>query len=357
MCGIAGWMIEPGHTRDERQLIAMADSISHRGPDDRGVFLDPAGVAFVHNRLSIIDLTAAGHQPMASDDGSVVLSFNGEIYNFRDLRRELEGMGHQFKSRSDSEVLLHCYLQWGRQCADRLRGMFAFAIWSAPDHELFLARDPMGIKPLYYTALPGGHGFVFASEIKAFLALPDFGPKINPSALSQFLEFGYSFDGDETSLAGVYKLPPGHWMSVRNGRPEKPKPYFFPASAREEESATAAGSEESLYQVLSEVVEQHLIADVPVGLLLSGGIDSSLVAAIAARHTRITTITMAFSESAVDEREYARVVSRHIKSDHHEITIDPHEVSDGLSSVAWIFDDLFADWGTVSTRLMYLKCR
>jgi asparagine synthase (glutamine-hydrolysing) len=236
--------------------------------------------------------------------------------------------------------------------------MFAFAIWSARDSKLLLARDPLGMKPLYYAALPGDQGFVFASEIKAFLALPDFKVKINRNALNQFLEFGYTFDDHATSLEGVYKLPPGHSMEVIEGRPQVPTAYFAPR-VRSEAGGTPAlpDLETELYNTLSEVVAQHLIADVPVGLLLSGGIDSSIVAAIAARHAPITTISMGFAESAIDERPHARLVADHVGSDHREITIHPHEISENIEEIAWYFDDLFADWGTISTRLMYKKCR
>ena len=354
--------------------MAMADRIEHRGPDDRGYYYDrERGIAFAHNRLSIIDLSAAAHQPMISDDGQFVLTYNGELYNFLELRQELEGLGHRFHSRSDSEVVLHSFIEWGPACLDRFNGMFAFAIWSARDRTLFLARDPLGMKPLYYASLPGDQGFVFASEIKAFLALPDFSVRINRDALQQFLEFGYTFDDHETVLEGVYKLPPGHSMEVIEGRAQTPVacPWerrrlagFRDASESRDvagERLALAGAlpglEAQLYKTLSEVVAQHLIADVPVGLLLSGGLDSSITAALAARHTRITTISMGFAESEIDERAYARAVADHIGSDHREITIHPHEISEDLEEIAWYFDDLFADWGTVSTRLMYKKCR
>jgi asparagine synthase (glutamine-hydrolysing) len=358
MCGIAGWFLKQGVTRHDAQLVAMADAIEHRGPDDRGYFHDrERGVAFAHNRLSIIDLSPAGHQPMASEDGRFVLSYNGELYNFLDLRTELEKLGHQFHSRTDSEVVLHSFSQWGPACLDRFNGMFAFAIWSAADGMLFLARDPLGMKPLYYAALPGDQGFVFASEIKAFLALPDFKVRINRDALEQFLEFGYTFDDHATSLEGVFKLPPGHSMEVVEGSAFQPRPFFTPPAPAANDVRDIRDREQELYETLSEVVAQHLIADVPVGLLLSGGLDSSIVAALAARHTRISTISMGFAESKIDERPHARSVANHIGSDHREVTIHPHEISDGLEEIAWYFDDLFADWGTVSTRLMYKKCR
>jgi asparagine synthase (glutamine-hydrolysing) len=293
---------------------------------------------------------------MASEDGAFVLSYNGELYNFRELRAELEALGRRFTSQSDSEVLLNSFVEWGPACLDRLNGMFAFGLWSARERKLLLARDPLGMKPLYYSSLPGNQGFVFASEIKAFLALPDFKVRINRDALQQFLEFGYTFDEHDTVLEGVHKLPPGHSIEVVDGIALEPKPYFRPPSCFED-YGRPANREANLYDTLSEVVAQHLIADVPVGLLLSGGLDSSVIAALAARHTRIATITMAFADSRIDERPQARLVASHIGTDHTEVNIHPQEISDGLEDVAWYFDDLFADWGTVSTRLMYKKCR
>lgn len=358
MCGISGWFLEHGGSRDDAHLFAMADAIEHRGPDDRGYFYDrERGVAFAHNRLSIIDLSAAGHQPMTSEDGRFALSYNGELYNFQQLKAELEALGHTFRSRSDTEVVLRSFIQWGPASVERFCGMFAFVIWSNDSGKLFLARDPLGMKPLYYTALAGDQGFVFASEIKAFLALPDFKVRINRDALEQFLEFGYTFDDHATALEGVFKLPPGHSMEVVNGSPLAPKPFFVPPAPEVNGRRDERETETELYNTLSEVVAQHLIADVPVGLLLSGGLDSSVTAALAARHTRITTISMGFAESEIDERPSARIVASHIGSDHREISIHPHEISDGLEEIAWYFDDLFADWGTVSTRLMYQKCR
>jgi asparagine synthase (glutamine-hydrolysing) len=361
MCGISGWILKRGAGRDDDDLVAMADAIAHRGPDDRGYFFDRgAGVALAHNRLSIIDLSAAGHQPMTCEDAqgaTVALVYNGELYNFRELRGELEKLGHRFSSRSDSEVVLRSFIEWGTGCFDRFCGMFALAVWSASTGRLILARDPMGMKPLYYTRLPGGQGFAFASEIKAFLALPDFKVSVSRPALRQFLEFGYTFDDQATSLEGVYKLPPGHLLEVAEGSYGPPTAYFTPPAP---ESAAARGlgeREQELYSTLSKVVAEHLIADVPVGLLLSGGLDSSVVAALASRHAPVTTISMAFAESAVDERPYARMVSDRIGSDHREVLIHPREVSEGLEEVTWFFDDLFADWGTVSTRLLYRKCR
>ncbi len=358
MCGISGWFLKQGIARDDTHLMAMADAITHRGPDDRGYFYDrERGVAFAHNRLSIIDLSSAGHQPMASEDGRFILSYNGELYNFQQLRRELEALGHTFYSRTDTEVILRSFIQWGEASVERFCGMFAFAIWDATDGRLFLARDPLGMKPLYYTALPGDQGFVFASEIKAFLALPDFEVRMGRDALQQFLEFGYTFDDHATLLEGVFKLPPGHSLEVVKGAPLSPRSFFNPPTPESSGRKDEREQQTELFNTLSEVVAEHLVADVPVGLLLSGGLDSSVTAALAARHARITTISMGFAESQIDERSFARVVANHIRSDHREITIHPEEISNDIEDVVWYFDDLFADWGTVSTRLMYKKCQ
>ena len=335
----------------------MVGAIAHRGPDDQGTYIDDsAGVALAHRRLSIIDLTPGGHQPMIADDNSVVLVFNGELYNYLALKQELEALGRQFRSRSDTEVVLNALAQWGPAALGRFNGMFALVALFPGEGKLLLARDPMGMKPLYYTTLAGG-GIVFASEVKAFLALRGFKPEINPRSLQQYLEFGYVFDEQDTSLAGVSKLAPGHAMEVIAGRAGPPYAFFSAPVSREKDGRSPDEMVDELHAALSEVVRQHLVADVPVGLLLSGGLDSSIIAALAARDTRVATISMGFAESAIDERSFARTVAGHIGSDHHEVLIDHREMAEELAEVVWYFDDLFADWGTVSTRVLYRKCR
>jgi asparagine synthase (glutamine-hydrolysing) len=342
----------------------MADTIRHRGPDDRGSFADAAHrLALEHLRLSIIDLSLAGRQPMLNEDGNVVLIFNGEIYNFQTLREQLLRSGHRFVSRTDSEVIVHGYEEWGEAVVDKLCGMFAFALWDTRHHRLWLARDPMGMKPLYYWLNPSG-GFYFSSEIKAFLALPEFQPAANPRTLRQFLELNFITDERETSLSGVAKLPAGHTLTVRPedaaaARAPTPHRYFTPPPVEPFRGTEAEldARADRLYEVLDGVVREHLIADVPVGLLLSGGLDSSLIAALAARHTRLRTICMGFAHSGVDERPFARAVSRHIESEHEEVLIRPEEISDELERSVWFVDDLFGDWGVITTRLLYRKCR
>jgi asparagine synthase (glutamine-hydrolysing) len=291
-----------------------------------------------------------------TDDGSgVVLAYNGELYNFRVLREELLALGHVFRSGGDTEVVLRSYLEWGTDCFARLAGMFALALWDSRSRTLHLARDAMGMKPLYY--LPGPQGLAFASELKAFRALPSFTPQSDTQAMQQYLEFGYVFDQTRTMLRGVCKLPPGHRMEVREGRIVADVAWFQPPAPQ---ASDQRGEEERLAEfapLMARVVEEHLIADVPLGLLLSGGLDSSVVAALAARKGPLQTISMAFGGSAIDERPNARQVSSFIGSDHTEVVIQPEDVKAEIVRGAWVFDDLFADWGTVTTRLLYRQCR
>jgi len=356
MCGIAGWQLAHGRSRDLSELADMSSAIAHRGPDDQGTYVDAsAGVALAHRRLSIIDLTAGGHQPMADADGKVVVAFNGELYNFVALRRELAALGHTFRSRSDTEVVVSALAHWGPAALGRFNGMFALAAWFPSEARLLLARDPMGMKPLYYAALGGG--VVFASEIKAFLVLKGFRPEINRNSLQQFLEFGYVFHEHDTALSGISKLPPGNAIEISAGRAGQPHAFFTPPPSLPPGERSVAHVVERLHETLSDVVREHLVADVSVGLLLSGGLDSSIIAALAAKDARVTTVTMGFAESKIDERAFARDVAGHIGSDHHEVLIYPRKLVEDLEETVWHFDDLFADWGTVSTRVLYRKCR
>ncbi len=357
MCSINGWQITRPGDLASGYVDRMREAMIHRGPDDHGAFLDEQrGIALAHNRLSIIDLSQHGHQPMVNPANGDVLVFNGEIYNFRELRKQLEEKGHIFHSESDTEVLLLAFQQWGIDCVNRIKGMFAFAIWSPRQNSLFLARDPMGIKPLYYWKMNGDKGVVFASEVKAFLAIPGFARNINRHSLDQFLEFGYSI-GQDTIFQNVCRLLPGTWMRIEDGRVVESTVYFEPAVSLKNGQFETAELIEKTYHTLDQVVSEHLVADVPVGILLSGGLDSSLIAALAAKHVPIQTFTMGFADSQVDERHFGRTVSDFIGSIHHEIEITPQEIIEGLEQNVWFFDDLFADWGMISTRLLYQKCR
>lgn len=355
MCGIAGWLCAVGAEPATEVLDRMANAIRHRGPDDEGFFRDPtAGLSLAHRRLSIIDLSDASHQPMVDKARNVTLAYNGELYNFRELRQELQGRGHVFDSAGDTEVVLRSFIEWGTAAFDRFNGMFALALWDGVSQTLHLARDAMGIKPLYY--LPRPDGLFFASEVKAFRDLPDYNAKLDTRSLGQYLEFGYVFDGQNTILQGVKKLAPGHRLEVRAGRVVADVAYFVPpapASAGRDEAARI----DELAAILGRVVDEHLVADVPVGLLLSGGLDSSVVAALAAKRGPLLTISMGFGDSEVDERAHARMVADHIGSRHVDVLISPQEIRGEIMAGAWVFDDLFADWGTVSTRLLYRRCR
>lgn len=362
MCGIAGWFGGRGLASGE--LEAMGRSLSHRGPDDAGCWEDySAGIGFGHRRLSIIDLSAAGHQPITNEDGSVVLTFNGEIYNFKPLRAELEARGHRFRFSTDSEVLVHGWEEWGEGLLGRIRGMYAFGIWDRRTQRLVLARDPMGIKPLFYWWHPDG-ALVFASEMKAFLAIRAFERRPDRRALAQFLEFGFVPEEERATLEGVRRLPAGHALSLERsdvGEGTRPPSRRFyvppttePSDGRAQELAERA---DRLHRVLSGVVEEHLVADVPVGLLLSGGLDSGVVAALARKKGRLRTISMGFADSAVDERAFARRVADFLGTDHQEVLIRPEEVFEGLEDSSYYVDDLFGDWGVISTMVLYRKCR
>jgi asparagine synthase (glutamine-hydrolysing) len=356
MCGIAGWLFSPGTEPGFEALGRVSAAIEHRGPDDAGEYRDASsGVALAHRRLSIIDLSEASHQPMLDKEHRVALAYNGELYNFRELRRELQGRGHAFRSAGDTEVVLRSYVEWGSGAFERFKGMFAVALWDAKSGVLHLVRDPMGIKPLYYWR-PTRGGVVFASEVKAFLALPEFQSEVNRTALRQFLEFGYTFDETGTILDGVCKLAPGHRIEVRGGQMSAQIRYYTP-DLRPYPVEKSDDIEDRLYGTLSEVVKQHLVADVPVGMLLSGGLDSSLVASLAARQGDLHTFSFGFAGSQVDERSHARRVADFIGSRHEETLIQPAEIVEGLEENARYFDDLFADWGMITTRLLYKKCR
>ena len=356
MCGISGWRFAPGAGPGDAVLDRMSESIRHRGPDDQGVYRDTAaGVALAFRRLSIIDLSAASHQPMIDAESGVTLVYNGELYNFRTLRQELRSLGHSFASQGDAEVVLRSYLQWGTECFRRFAGMFALALWDSRSAILHLARDPMGMKPLYYVAERGG--LVFASEIKAFRALDNFQFVPSQLGLQQYLEFGYVFDERLTFIEGICKLPPGCRMEVEPSGEFGIHRYFSPSAPNPCDLRSEDERVDELRNVLEQVTAEHLIADVPLGLLLSGGLDSSIIAALAARQSPLLTISMGFSDSVVDERPQARQVADFIGSRHLEVLITPQQVMAEVESGAWVFDDLFADWGTITTRLMYRRCR
>ncbi len=349
MCGIAGFVDAGGRLGAEERasLVArMCEVIAHRGPDEQGTQV-VGEAALGMRRLSIIDL-AGGHQPMSGCDARTTLVFNGEIYNFRDLQRELESRGHRFKTHSDTEAIVHAYEEWGARCVERLRGMFAFAVWDDSKRELFVARDRAGKKPLYYSHTPSG-ALVFGSELKSLLLHPEVRRETNLEALDAYLTFGYVPD-PLSIFRGVHKLPPGHTLAFDGARARVEQYWDFPfepdAKPRSEEEYV-----EELRELLDEAVRIRLVADVPLGAFLSGGVDSSAVVGLMARHTDrpVKTFSIGFREDSFDELKYARVAARHFATDHHEFIVTP-DICRVVDDLVWHFDEPFADSSAIPTH-------
>jgi asparagine synthase (glutamine-hydrolysing) len=339
MCGIAGIVDSTGRPVAAAELEAMALTIRHRGPDDFGVFAaDGAGLA--STRLAILDLSAAGHQPMAGRDGEVLV-YNGELYNFRELARELEALGHSFRSRGDTEVVLRAYEEWGARCVDRFNGMFAFAVWSPRRQELFLARDRFGIKPLYYAEHDGR--FLFASEIKALLeaGLPC---RVSPQALVEYFTFQNTFS-DLTLFAGVRTLPAGHTLTLTDGEARVEQYWDLVFEPEDREPAAWA---QDVREAFEAAVTRQLVSDVPVGSYLSGGMDSASIAAVASRSIpRLMTFTGGFDVSSVsglelvfDERADAERIASTFRTEHYEMVIHAGDMAWVLPELVWHLEDL-----------------
>lgn len=337
MCGICGkFSFEDGAQVDRGLIESMLATIRHRGPDDQGIQLLP-GVGLGHARLSIIDL-AGGHQPLCNEDGSVWIAFNGEIYNYRELREFLLSKGHRFKTDSDTEVIVHLYEEFGPASVEKLRGMFAFAIWDQNTKVLLLARDRVGIKPLYYSITV--NAIVFASEIKAILADPAINRTIDANIIDRFLTFLY-VPGQDTLLQGIRKLEPGHYLLVRDQKVEIHQ-YWDLSFARSRPIRNIQDSEQELLSLLAESVRVHMIADVPVGVLLSGGIDSTAVLSYARQATteEISSYTVGFGGTSVaDERPYAKLAADTFGSRHHEMTIAAKDFSEFLPRYVWHMEE------------------
>jgi asparagine synthase (glutamine-hydrolysing) len=351
MCGICGIAAGGAGGPDPDVLAAMSATLVHRGPDDDGqVIAGPVGLAA--RRLSIIDL-AGGHQPIANEDGRVHVVQNGEIYNHAELRAELESAGHQFRTRCDTEVIVHLYEEHGDGFAERLRGMFAIALWDGRAGRLVLARDRFGIKPLFYRDDADG-GLAFASELKAVMALPDFDRGLDLRAVESLLAFN-SIPGPLTIFEGVHKLQPGHLLSWEPGRGTKVRQYAHvkPASAAELRGDSAAALAEELRERLRDSVRAHLVSDVPVGVLLSGGVDSATLTALAAEESgeRVRTFSIGFRERSFDELERARLVAARYDTDHHELVVEP-DVGEVLTQLAEVFDEPLADSSALPTYLV-----
>ena len=349
MCGIAGFVESSSAAsplgRDAANSLVhrMCDVIRHRGPDDEGVWVDD-GVALGMRRLSIIDLST-GHQPIHNEDRSVWIVFNGEIYNFQELRRELEAAGHRFYTATDTEVIVHAYEQWGQGAIGRLRGMFGLAIWDTTTRTLLVARDRIGIKPMHYAAVNGR--FYFGSEINSRLEAPDLPRDLDAGALDHYLSFLYT-PRDGSIFKSIRKLPPGHLLTWTDGRIAIEQYWEMPATE------TFAGSEEEavrrLRAVLTDAVRSHMISDVPLGAFLSGGVDSSLVVGLMSEisSTRVKTFSIGFDEPAFDELEHARRVADHFGTEHHEFVVKPDGVGI-LDRLVSHFDEPFADSSAIPT--------
>ena len=352
MCGIAGFVSRDEH-HDPHEARAVLDSmcrvIAHRGPDDQGMMVDDR-VALGMRRLSIIDL-AGGRQPISGCDGAVTIVFNGEIYNYRDLQSELESRGHQFNTQADTETIVHAYEEYGARCVDHLRGMFAFAIWDAHARELFIARDRVGKKPLYYTITPGGT-LIFGSELKSLREHPEFRGEINIEGLDAYLTFGYVPD-PLTIFRDVHKLPPGHHLTLKDGSVCVEQYWDFPYQPRSQPFRSEEECLEELRALLDEAVRTRLIADVPLGAFLSGGVDSSAVVGLMARHTSqpVKTFSIGFREDSYDELKYARVAAKHFQTDHHEFIVTP-DVCALVDELVWHFDEPFADSSAIPTYMV-----
>ena len=355
MCGICGIATRLTAPPTESAIRAMCSSLVHRGPDDEGIILRD-GVGFGVRRLSIIDLQG-GHQPIANEDETIWIVFNGEIYNYPDLRDELTRQGHRHRTHTDTEVVVHAYEQWGDSCVERLNGMFAFAIWDGRRRRLLLARDRVGIKPLYYRL--EGQRLVFGSELKAILRAPDVPREIDISALRDYLALEY-VPSPKTILRGIHKLPPGSVLSWHQEHGGHAITQYWDvdlqASERNGSPRSLDDDAEALHSVLREVVRKELISDVPVGVFLSGGIDSSTVAAMMAELSpgNVNSFSIGFADASFDESRHARRVAQHLGTNHRELTLEPEAVLDLIPTVTAALDEPLADASIIPT---YLLCR
>lgn len=347
MCGIAGiFHIGTAKPVDPARVRAMTEAIAHRGPDGSGVWTAP-GVGLGHRRLSIIDI-AGSPQPMGYADERFQIVFNGEIYNFKALRAELEVKGHVFRTDGDTEVILAAYAQWGTDCLPRLHGMFAFALYDQAQRTLFLARDRLGVKPLFYTALSDG-SVAFASELKALLVHPLLRRVPNERAVEDYLAFGYVPD-DRSIVQGVRKLAAGHHLTLRSddGLPEPCR--WWDVDFTQRSKASVGELEEELLAIMREAVTSRMVADVPLGAFLSGGVDSSSVVALMAESSRraVTTCSIGFDEAGLDESSYAKAIAERFATDHHARTVGVGQF-DQIDRLAAIYDEPFADASALPT--------
>lgn len=348
MCGITGiFDLRERRPIDRALLEAMNQTQFHRGPDEGGVHLEP-GLGLAHRRLSIIDLSS-GQQPLFNEDESVVVTYNGEIYNFIALTRELEQAGHRFRTHCDTEVIVHAWEEWGEACVERFRGMFAFGLWDRNRQILFLARDRLGIKPLYYSLLPDGQ-LLFASELKALMAHPELPRALDSQAIEDYFAYGYVPE-PRSIFRAVHKLPPGQVLSLQQGQRELPPPRaywdvpFDPLPPLDEASAMR-----ELIERLREAVQVRQVAEVPLGAFLSGGVDSSAVVAMMAGLTRepVRTCSIGFADPAYDESRYAQQVAQRYATNHYQEQVDSDDFA-LLDRLGELYDEPFADSSALPT--------
>jgi asparagine synthase (glutamine-hydrolysing) len=341
MCGIAGYVRLAGGTGDPvPPLEGMADLLRHRGPDDHGVYRSPRGeVGFAHRRLSIIDLSSAGHQPMCTEDGALCVVYNGEIYNYAELDQLLESRGHRFRSRSDTETILHAYREWGPACVEHFNGMFSFALWDDRQKLLFCARDRFGEKPFYYNA--DGNRLAFASEIKALFLDPSVPRAVNRRVLHRYLVDGLLDADSETFFTGIRSLPPAHSLTVREGRLSLTRYWGLPGEAARERSTPGEALAEELVDLLRDSVRLRLRSDVPVGTCLSGGLDSSSIIWLMSRLQEgpISAFSVIYEEPGFDEGPYVRAMHGAIPLDAHEVRPDGSDLPETLERIIWHNDE------------------
>ncbi len=362
MCRIAGFLDfnYNGSYDIDRVLESMRDTMTYGGPDDAGSFTDKsAGLALGHRRLSILDLSSLGHQPMATDDGQLLITYNGEVYNYKDIRRELETNGYRFKSDTDTEVLLKAYECWGIKAVHKFRGMWAFAIWDKKNRKLILCRDRAGVKPLYWYFKDGL--FIFSSELKAFHQHPKFHKEIDPKALSLYLQYGYIV-APYCIFKHAYKLEPGRCLELdRNGQIEikrywNLRDYYLNGESEKEKWLKRSDNEVmgELEKILTESFQLRMVADVPVGVFLSGGIDSSLVTALLQKNNSqpLKTFTIGFSEKGYNEAVWAKKVAAHLGTDHTELYCTPKETFGIVSKLPELYDEPFGDSSAIPTYLL-----
>ena len=349
MCGIGGIVRFGGERPDAAAIARMTVALRHRGPDDVGTLID-GSVGMAHTRLSVIDLSAAARQPMQLDSPKLSIVYNGEIYNHRELRRELEAHGRRFRTSSDTEVILHAYAVWGASCVEHLRGMFAFGLWDDAGERVLLARDRLGIKPLYY--LSDGNDLLFGSEVKTILAYRGRAPELDPASLGAYFTFGF-IPLSRTPFRGLAKLPAGHVLEGRRGTITTRRYWdldFVPDEANRVEAP------EEVLAAVDDAVRSHLVADVPIGAFLSGGLDSSAVVRLMrdAVDAPIKTFSVGFADRSYDERPYARAVAGALGTEHHEVVCTPDDFRSLWRTTVWHADGLAAD---ISNVPLYLVAR